>query len=218
VEHGIIIAYLEQFVRDYGVLAVIIILGLESLGLPLPGESLLIFASFAASRGDISLGLLLISAWAAAVIGDNIGYLIGRTLGHKALVRYGGRIGLTPERIAQVEAVFNRYGPAAVAFARFVNVLRQLNGVVAGMLEMDWRKFLLFNALGGAVWVCTWVLGVYYFSGYAMEIARYAQQAGYAGLILAVLVVGAGLVYWWRRSRRTSEPQPQPQVRSGPRR
>ncbi len=208
-EHGgIIVEHLEAFVRDYGVLAVVVILGLESLGLPLPGESLLIFASVAAARGDISLGSLLISAWAAAVLGDNIGYLIGRTLGHTALVRYGGRIGLSAARIAQVEAAFRRYGPATVAFARFVNVLRQLNGVVAGMLEMDWRKFLLFNAVGGALWVLVWVLGVYYFSAHVAEITRFARDAGYAGAILAVVLAGAALIYWWRRPRQASEPEP----------
>src|SRR5262249_49302131 len=145
-----------------------------------------------------------VSAWVAAVVGDNIGYLIGRWVGRRALVRYGARIGLSHERVAKVEAVFRRYGPVTVAFARFFNVLRQLNGVVAGMMGMDWRKFLLFNALGGALWVGAWGFGAYYFSAHVAEIAQFAEQVGLAGGILVGVLVVAGLVYWWMRSRQTA--------------
>jgi membrane protein DedA with SNARE-associated domain len=104
-----------------------------------------------AGRGEISFPALLISAWIGAVTGDNIGYLIGRKLGHKALLRFGGMVGLTADRLRKMEAIFVRYGALTVAFARFFNILRQLNGVVAGSLEMDWRRFLVFNSLGGAL-------------------------------------------------------------------
>jgi len=203
--HGAaIVTYLESLVRDYGAPAVTIILTLESLGLPLPGESLLIFASVMAARGDISFTTLMICAWLAAVMGDNIGYLIGHFVGRPALVRYGARIGLTAQRIAKVENVFHRYGPVTVAFARFFNVLRQLNGVVAGMMGMDWRKFVLFNALGGALWVGVWGGGAYYFSGYIGQIAQFAEQVGLAGgILVAVLVIG-GLITWWVRSRQAA--------------
>jgi membrane protein DedA with SNARE-associated domain len=91
-------------------------------------------------------------AWAGAVIGDNIGYVIGRTFGRAVVLRFGGRIGITADRLRKVEDVFARYGPVTVGFARFFPILRQLNGVVAGTLAMEWRRFLLFNALGGALW------------------------------------------------------------------
>jgi membrane protein YqaA with SNARE-associated domain len=121
----------------------------------LPGESLLIFGSVMAEHGNMSFPLLLLFAWIGGVIGDNIGYLIGKKLGRVVLLRYGGKIGITPKRLSQVEVVFARYGSLTVAFARFFNVLRQLNGVVAGTLEMDWWRFLLFNAIGRALWVLT---------------------------------------------------------------
>src|ERR1039458_5882519 len=101
---------LVPWIHHYGVAAVCVILVFESLGIPLPGESLLIVAAILAGRGDISFPGLLVAAWAGAVLGDNIGYLIGRILGHRLVWRYGRKIGLTAERLRKVEAVFVRYG------------------------------------------------------------------------------------------------------------
>ena len=137
-EHiGHIAANLEPFVQHYGVFAVSLILAFESLGAPLPGETLLIFASVLAQRGEMSLPALLIFAWAGSVLGDNIGYLIGKTICRATITRYGGKVGLTNARISAVEETFSRYGSATVLFARFFPVLRQLNGIVAGALGMS---------------------------------------------------------------------------------
>lgn len=189
---------LEPFVREYGVAAVVVILTLESLGLPLPGETLLIVAAGFAARGDISLPSLIAAAWVAAVMGDNIGYVIGRTLGRNFLLRHGARVGLNEDHFHKVEAAFAKYGPATVMFARFVNILRQLNGVVAGILGMDWRRFLLFNAIGGALWVLVWTLGVYYFSAQIKEVV---QEVGLAGAVLVAGLLIVGLIYLFRRPR-----------------
>ena len=105
---------LEPWIREYGVAAVFLILTFESFGVPLPGESLLIVAAILAGHGDISFPSLFISAWAGAVIGDNIGYLIGRKFGHKLVWQLGGKIGLSAERLRKVETVFARYGPVTV--------------------------------------------------------------------------------------------------------
>src|SRR5262245_47967468 len=102
-----IAAGLEPFVRHYGVFAVSLILAFESLGAPLPGETLLIFASVLAQRGEMSLPALLIFTWAGSVIGDNIGYLIGKTICRATITRYGGKIGLADERISAVEEIFS---------------------------------------------------------------------------------------------------------------
>ena len=93
-ELGQLVAGLEHFIRHYGVVAVMVILAFEALGAPLPGEALLIFASILAGRGEMSLPALLIFAWAGSVVGDNVGYLIGRSLGRAAVARYGAKIGL----------------------------------------------------------------------------------------------------------------------------
>jgi membrane protein DedA with SNARE-associated domain len=199
-EHiGDIALSLEPFVRQYGVLAVSLILALESLGAPVPGETLLIFASVLAHHGEISLPALLIFAWAGSVLGDNVGFLIGKTICRATIVRYGGKIGLTEARINAVEETFSRYGPATVMFARFFPVLRQLNGIVAGALRMPWWRFLLFNAIGAALWVGVWV-SVVYFSAHTMAAAEFANNVVFTAVGIGVLILVVSLVV--RRLRR----------------
>jgi membrane protein DedA with SNARE-associated domain len=199
IEH--LIGLIDPLIRQYGVVAVAIIITLESFGAPLPGESLLIFGSVMAEHGDMSFPLLLLFAWIGGVVGDNIGYLIGKRLGRAVLLRYGEKIGFTPKRLSQVETVFARYGTFTVAFARFFNVLRQLNGVVAGTLRMDWWRFLLFNALGCALWVLTWGLTGFYLGEHVSNITKFARSFGLLGaIIVAVLVTGA-IIYAFRRER-----------------
>ena len=148
----------------------------------------------------MSLPALLIFAWAGSVLGDNLGYAIGRRLGRTAVTRYGARIGLTASRFDAVERVFARYGAATVAFARFVNILRQLNGIVAGTLGMEWQRFLMFNALGAALWV----LGTFFLSEHLSTITRLAHRLGIvAGPTMAVAPV-IGLVFLWQRRRGAS--------------
>ena len=194
-EIGRLVGYLESFVRDYGVAAVTVILALEALGAPLPGETLLIFASVLAGRGDMSLPALLFSAWAGSVLGDNIGYAIGRKLGRTAVMRYGARIGLTAHRFDAVQRVFARYGAATVAFARFVNVLRQLNGIVAGTLGMEWQRFLVFNALGAALWVTLWVLGAFFLSEQIAAMTWLAHRLGIVGGTMVAVALVVSLVF-----------------------
>jgi membrane protein DedA with SNARE-associated domain len=201
---GDLFHHIQPFIRDYGIIAVVIILGLESLGLPLPGETVLIFASILTARGHIALDALILFAWLAAVIGDNIGYLIGRLLGRRLILKHGASIGLNAERFKRAEIVFHHYGALTVAVARFIAGLRQLNGVVAGILGMDWRTFLFFNALGGAIWVLVWVLGVHYLSRYVADAWVVAHDIGYVGAALAVLVLAIGAVYLFRRPSRSA--------------
>jgi membrane protein DedA with SNARE-associated domain len=199
IEH--LLGNLEPFVHAYGAAAVMVILAFESLGLPLPGESVLILASVLAGRGELSLLPLMLGAWAGAVLGDNTGYLIGSRLGRAIVLRYGAKIGINADRLNRVEAFFKRYGPATVAFARFVTILRQLNGVVAGMLKMEWKRFFFFNALGGALWVSLWTLAGFYFGEHVSDIKVIAHDLERAGAILGIGVLIAALVYgFWRLS------------------
>jgi membrane protein DedA with SNARE-associated domain len=190
---------LEPWLHHYGVAAIFAILVLESLGLPLPGESLLILTAVLAERGDISVPGSLVAAWAGAVIGDTIGYLGGRLLGHTLIARYGGKIGLTSDRIRKVETVFVRYGPMTVIFARFFNVLRQLNGIIAGTARMDWRRFLLFNALGGALWVLVWTSIGLYLGAHGAYVARLLHRLGYLGVVLGGSALTGIVVFIYRR-------------------
>ena len=199
VDIGQVINDAEPLIRSYGVLLVTVVLTLESFGAPLPGESLLIVASVLAGRGDISFSSLLFFAWLGAVLGDNIGYIIGRKLGRAAVLRYGQRIGLNPDRLKKIEEIFARFGPATVALARFVNILRQLNGVVAGTLNMDWRQFLIFNAVGGALWVLVWGFAGFYLGEHLSMISSFARDLGVAGAIVVLAILLAVLLYAWRR-------------------
>lgn len=187
----------EGFVKAHGPVAVGVVVFLESFGAPLPGETLLILSGTLAARGEISLVALLVWAWCGAVLGDSVGYLIGRLFGRSLIVHYGSRIGLTHARFAKVEAVFSRYGPIAVAFARFFDILRQLNGLVAGTAGMAFPRFLLFNAIGGLLWVGTWGIGAWYFADHVSsfsELVRHLGPWGIAAAAAAVVVAVAAVV------------------------
>jgi membrane protein DedA with SNARE-associated domain len=200
IEH--LIGALEPLIREYGAAAVMGIILLEALGVPAPGETLLVFASALAGRGELSWPTLFAAAWGGAVIGDNIGFAIGRYAGRGLILRYGARIGLSAERLGKVESVFKKYGPMTVALARFVAFLRQLNGPVAGTLNMDWRRFLLFEALGAALWVSAWMLFGYYVGEHASTVIGFARKFWPAALVLAGLAVVGVLVFRVRARQR----------------
>lgn len=152
-------AEVETALHAWGLPVIFADLFLESLGVPLPGETLLLAAGVLVARGEMGLVPLWLTAFAAAVLGDNAGYLIGRRLGRPAVLRWGRRVGLTEARLARVEAVIHRHGFWIVAGARFVAVLRQLNGIAAGTAGMAWGRFVLANTLGAALWVTVWLVG-----------------------------------------------------------
>ena len=141
-------------------------------------------------------------AWLGAVIGDSIGFFIGATGGHRLLTRYGARIGITHARLERVEAFFARYGDVVIVFARFFVILRQLNGIVAGMLEMPWPRFFLYNAIGAALWVGFWG-GLTYWLG--RRFFEYVRMLGWLGPTLialaAMVIIGLAVGYWRRRKR-----------------
>jgi membrane protein DedA with SNARE-associated domain len=200
---GQLIAGLENFVRHYGAFAVMPILAIEAIGAPVPGESLLIFASVLAGRGEMSLPALLIFAWVGSVIGDNLGFLIGGKLGRKTVLRYGTKVGLTNERFSKIEITYVRYGSATVLFARFFSILRQLNGIVAGILGMSWWRFVLFDAVGAALWVTVWVFLPAYFSEHLAFIVTLAHHK----IVVVSFLIAVGLIlvvaFFIRRMRET---------------
>jgi membrane protein DedA with SNARE-associated domain len=199
IEH--LIGALEPLVREFGAPAIMVIIFLETLGAPLPGESLLVFASALAARGELSWPTLFASAWAGAVIGDNAGFAIGRYAGRELIAHYGARFGLGAERLDKVDAIFRKYGPLTVAFARFVAFLRQLNGPVAGALDMRWRRFLLFEMLGAAMWVTAWMLLGHYIGAHAAMLITFARKFWPAALVLAGLALMGGF-FWIYRTRQ----------------
>ncbi len=196
-----VLEVLEPWIQAYGAFAIFVILTFESFGIPLPGELMLVVSAILAGRGQISFPALLLSASAGAVIGDNIGYWIGRMLGHKLILRFGGTIGLKAEHVQKVEAIFAKYGPLTVGFARFFTILRQLNGVVAGTLEMEWRRFLLFNALGGALWVISWTTVGYFLGLHGSDINAFVHKVGFFGTIVFSTIVIIIFAYMYLRQK-----------------
>jgi membrane protein DedA with SNARE-associated domain len=155
------LALIEPYIAAYGSFAIFGIIYFEALGAPLPGESALVAIAALATKGDINLVHALIAAFCGAVLGDSTGYAIGHFGGRPLLLRFGHYIKLTPERLTRIETMFRTHGAWIVMGARFVNVLRQLNGLVAGAVAMPWPRFLIANTIGAAAWVLVWGVGPY---------------------------------------------------------
>lgn len=148
----------------YGYLAVAGLVFLEDFGVPVPGETILILGAVYAGTGRLSIYLVGLLAFLAAVLGDNTGFAIGHFGGRRLVDRYGRYVLLTPERVDKASGFFDRHGGKIVVVARFIEGLRQANGIIAGISGMRWLRFLFFNVIGAALWVAVWT-SVGYFSG-----------------------------------------------------
>ena len=170
--------------------AVMLAVGIESVGIPFPGETTLIAAAaYAGSTHKLNIVLVVAAAAAGAIIGDNVGFWIGREVGLRLLLRYGKYIRMTERRIKLGQYLFQRYGGAVVFFGRFVAVLRALAAFLAGTNRMSWPRFLVFNAAGGIVWSSAYGFGAY---ALGTQIHRLAGPVGIAlGAVALVLIVCA---------------------------
>jgi membrane protein DedA with SNARE-associated domain len=147
---------MQPVLEHWGYLGVGGMLFLEDFGVPVPGEIMLISAAIFAGAGQMNIAVVFLVGVVAAVIGDNVGFAVGHFGGRPLVERFGRYIFLTPQRLDRTEAFFNRHGGKIVTVARFVDGLRQLNGLLAGIVGMHWLKFLGYNALGAVLWVGTW--------------------------------------------------------------
>src|SRR5829696_6221165 len=165
---------------------------LESIGIPLPGETILIASGVMVQRGYLDLGDAVVFGILGAVVGDQIGYWVGREGGRPFVLRWGRYVFITPERLARAEGFFARHGGKAVFLARFVAGLRVFGALVAGISRMRWRTFFVYNALGGALWATAAVL-VGYLLGGSLELVE--RWAGRTSLLLLVLLAVAAVFY-----------------------
>jgi membrane protein DedA with SNARE-associated domain len=164
----------------------------------------LIAASLYAGAGKLNGVAVGVTGFIAAVIGDNIGFAIGHFGGRALILRWGRYVRLTEERLDKAEAFFERHGGWIITAARFIEVLRQANGIVAGIAGMRWPRFLVFNALGAALWVGTWVsLG--YLAGSHID-TIYHSITKYSFYVLIALAVVLAAYIAWRVRRRTCRP------------
>lgn len=189
--------WIQPIVAQYGLYAVFLIVMLESAGVPLPGETALVLAAiFAGMTGELNIVHVIAVAAAGAIIGDNIGFIVGRRYGLPLVKRYGAMVGLDERRLAFGQHMFARHGAKIVFFGRFVAILRIFAALLAGVNHYSWRSFLFYNAAGGIVWASVFGIGGYVF-GDAMH--RVAGPIGMIGLALAVAGLFAG---WWVMRRQ----------------
>jgi membrane protein DedA with SNARE-associated domain len=196
---------LEPTLNKYGYLALGLVF-LEDFGIPVPGETVLIIAAVYAGTGRLSVWLVALIGFLAAILGDNVGFAIGHFGGRPLAERYGKYIFLTPERLDKTASFFDRHGGKVIVIARFVEGLRQANGIIAGITGMHWTKFLPFNMLGAALWVGVWV-SVGYFSGSHIDsiyhtVTRYQSYFAIAVGLAILVFIGRHL---WRRRKQNQE-------------
>lgn len=190
---------LRECFQRYGYWTVAFMLLLESAGLPVPGETTLLFASFLAySEHRLHMPIIIAVGIAAAMAGDNAGYAIGYLGGRPLVNRYLHLLHIRPETLQKGESFLAAHGASAIFWGRFIAGMRVLAGPLAGMLRMPWRKFFVFNFLGAAAWVILISSLGYSFRGQLNRLHPIIRQVNLAiGLILLMAVAFS----WWRRSR-----------------
>jgi membrane protein DedA with SNARE-associated domain len=192
---------LLHLIGRYGYLVVFFGVMLEGTGVPLPGETVLIAAGVLVHRGVLHFGEALFFGILGTVVGNQIGYWVGRFGGRPFVLRWGRYAFITPERLGRAEAFFARHGGGAVFLSRFVVGLRVFGALVAGTSRMPWGKFALYNVLGGTVWA-TAVVSVGYFLWASISLVEH--WVGRASLLLVAALALALLLRWaYRKAMRT---------------
>jgi membrane protein DedA with SNARE-associated domain len=182
----------SHFIAHDGYWAVAVVIALESIGLPLPGEATLIAAAlYAGSTHEMSIALVIVAAFVGAVIGASVGFWIGDAAGFRLLVRYGSRLGLTERRIKLGRYLFWRHGGKVVFFGRFLPILRALAALLAGVNRMAWSRFIVFNVAGAAAWSFLYGLAAY---SMGEEITRLSGPIGITSAAIALILVVTGTV------------------------
>lgn len=193
---------MSHYLASYGLWALFFLVAMESSGIPVPGETALVAAAVLASQGVMVIWQVLVIATLGAIIGDNIGYWIGRKGGRAVIQRWGFTRATAKRLLPPSERFFQRHGPKTVFLARFVAGLRVTAAWMAGISHMPWGTFLFWNALGGIVWAFGYGLLAFYFGKALVDaISHYGLYAGALVLVAAVAVI-VGFQYWKRRRLR----------------
>jgi membrane protein DedA with SNARE-associated domain len=187
----------EPLLMHYGLVIIMAAVAVEGFGIPAPGQTLLVVGAILASRGKFDITLLLVSAWFATVIGNLIGYYLGR-LGGRTLL---GRLPVNPVRFERMERLCERHGSKLILVARFIDGVRQLSNLLVGVLKMPPALFLLMTSLGAALWVGAWGLGAFFLERNVHTFAigfSYLSPYTWALTLLVVLSLG---IYLFRRNQ-----------------
>ena len=188
----------DLFAR-YGYAVVFVGVFLENSGLPVPGETALLAGAALSHYGRLALPWVIVTAMMAAILGDNLGFLLGRRFGRGFIERHGRRVGLTPQRLAMFDRFVQRHGARTIFIARFVTGLRVFGAVLAGASDLPWPTFLFWNATGAVAWSITFgVVG--YALGQSWDTLE--RWIGRSGLIAFAIVAAAAVVAVLRARRR----------------
>ena len=193
---------ITRLVESYGYAVVFLFVAIESLGIPLPGETVLVTAGALAALGHLSLWPVIATAAAGAILGDAGGYWIGRLGGLALIKRYGRVVHFDDKNLSRIRAFFNRHGPKAVFFGRFIALLRTWAALLAGTAQMPYGVFTLYNVLGGVTWAALFGTLGYLFGRSLPLLERYIGQASLAVVLLIALVVALALAWRWFNANR----------------
>jgi len=194
---------LTHFLTAYGYWVVLIFVAIESSGIPFPGETMLLVAAiYAGTTHRLAIPLVIAAAALGAILGDNIGYWVGREGGYRLLRRYGHYLHIDERRVKLGQYLFRKHGGKVVFFGRFIAVLRAWAAFLAGTNRMPWGSFLLYNALGGIIWATLYGLGGYFLGD---NIHRLTGPIGPITIVLGLLITLASLVFVRRNEQRLEE-------------
>ena len=203
---------MTYYVQHFGYWAVLAIVGLESIGIPLPGETTLISAAlYAGATHNLQIVWVIAAAATSAIIGDNLGYLLGHWGGYRLLVRYGQYVGLDQRKVKVAHYLFARYGGSVVFFGRFTAILRTYAAFIAGTARMPWPSFLFFNAAGGVVWATIYGTAAYTLGKQIDRVGtEFAIGFGVAGVIAVIVGIWVIRLYEQRLEAVAEKAYPGP--------
>jgi membrane protein DedA with SNARE-associated domain len=195
----------------YGYPLVTLFVGVESSGIPFPGETMLVTAAVYAGSGHLSITGVIVAGAIGAIVGDNLGYTAGRYGGRALVTRYGRYVRLRPEHLEYAERFFEQHGDKTVFLGRFVAVLRAWAAFLAGTNRMRWPKFLLFNAAGGITWAVVFGMLGYTLGHNLPLLHKVISILGIGGVVVAVIAVVIAFILWKRRpaARQTTSASPE---------
>ena len=194
---------LMHLLTNYGYLAVFLFVGIESIGIPFPGETMLVTAGiYAGTTHHLSIVGVIVAAAAGAIIGDNIGYVIGRAGGYRLLRRYGKYIRLEEPKLKLGQYLFRKHGSKVVFFGRFVSILRTFAAFLAGVNVMPWPRFLTFNAAGGILWATIYGTAAYLLG---TRITTLSKPVDLVLAAIGILTVVGGILFLRKNERRLEE-------------
>jgi len=191
-----LIELVRPYVDQYGYLILFFGVMLENASLPVPGETILIIASFYSHHGNLVLGEVILVATIGCILGDNISFYVGRRVGRPFIHQYGKFFFITPQRLEQVELFFLRHGDKTIFLQRWITGVRVIGALVAGTTQMPWSRFLLFNCLGAVTWVTAISVLTYLF---AVNLPFLVKVLSRSGWTLLAVVVGLGLILYLKR-------------------